>query len=128
MNSILSFEKPEKILSTEKWKESHGFDGGPVGGYVPNMSRADREKWKAKWVYVKTNPEIEIRKTIRGVQILIIVGTKGIKDRKASMPRIKKTNVQMSQNGTSDFTFEEFAELNQAVQEAKALLEAKTNE
>src|SRR5258706_10414201 len=73
------WEKPEQIMTIPEWK-AISADGVPPGVFTPNMSYADRERWKATLKYKKTkHPQIEIRKTLRGVQLLIIVGRQGWK-------------------------------------------------
>lgn len=122
---ILTWDKPKKIQTTEEWKESAGFDGGPAGGYTSNMSIEDEQKWKAKITQVKTFPQIEIRKSA-GSQVLIIVSLTGNftanshKEDYNLYDRI--VNVRISMNGPSSFSFEEMNEMNQAIQEAKQKL------
>lgn len=72
---ILRWDVPKKVKTVEQWRESYGFDGGPAGGYMPNMSEADQLSWKAKITGKKLGyPQVEIRKTTeRGRQVAIIV-------------------------------------------------------
>ncbi len=72
--SILRWDKPKKVMTTQQWAEHYGFDGGPIGGYAPNMSEADQLSWKAKITGKKLGfPQVEIRKTTkRGSQVVII--------------------------------------------------------
>ena len=70
--SVLSFEKPKKVRSTSEHNDTFASDSGVAGTYVPNMSHADCEKWKAKLIG-GDNPRVEIRKTLNGVQVLMIV-------------------------------------------------------
>jgi len=60
---VLSWEKPEQIMPKEDWL-ALGFDDGPPGAYVPNMSQADRLLWKAKFIGGKYL-RVEIRKSIK---------------------------------------------------------------
>jgi hypothetical protein len=70
---ILFWDKPKKKLSKAEWEESYGFEDGPTGGYVPNMSDEDAARWKAKITGQKLGfPQVEIRKTA-GSQMTIIV-------------------------------------------------------
>jgi hypothetical protein len=93
---ILSWDKPPK-LRKEGWP------------YEPNISRANREKWKAKFVGAKRGGKrIEIRKSIRGTQILLVVTA---------------AEVTMSMNGKAVFAGEQMDQLHQAVQEARKVLE-----
>lgn len=62
---ILSFDKPKKLRSTKDHNDKHTSDSGVDGTYVPNMSKTDQEKWKAKKIG-GTDPRVEIRKTING--------------------------------------------------------------
>lgn len=67
------WDKPKKVQTTAEWKDGYGFDGGPTGGYMPNMSDADTKQWKAKITGTKLGfPQVEIRKTA-GAQMTIIV-------------------------------------------------------
>ena len=91
---ILSWDQPKKINT----------------GYgASRISRADHKKWKAKFVGKKSVGEkrVEIRKTIRMTQILLVV---------------TKATVTMSMNGKAVFAGEEMDELYQAVQEARKIL------
>lgn len=73
--SVLRWDKPKKVMTAQQWGEHYGFDGGPIGGYSPNMSEADQLSWKAKITGKKLGfPQVEIRKTTeRGSQVVIIV-------------------------------------------------------
>jgi len=72
MMGILCFDKPKKVRSTEEHNEMFQSDSGIAGTYVPNMSKDDAVKWKAK--HVKGEHErIEIKKTIGGVNLNIFV-------------------------------------------------------
>lgn len=67
--TLLNFDKPAKV------KINAGFDGGPDGGYVPQMSIEDVERWKAKKFNMgKSNARIELRKSFPRVsQVMIFV-------------------------------------------------------
>lgn len=74
MTNILRWDKPKKKLKTDEWRESYGFEDGPTGGYVPNMSDADAQSWKAKLVgHTKGRPQVEIRRQCGPSLMLIIV-------------------------------------------------------
>lgn len=74
---ILIWDKPKKNRSTAEW-ENISFDGGPKGGYVPNMSEEDEQRWKAKLVGTKTGyHQIEIRKKAGDSLMTIIVSLGG---------------------------------------------------
>jgi hypothetical protein len=124
---ILSWDKPEKIMSKEAW-QSISADGAPPGVYSPNMSHEDMKKWKAKFIGGKS-PRVEIRKTTdNGTQVLIVVTNGGFPckvDRftpEGIELHSKGKNVRISQNGPAFFSFAELESLQQAVTEAKAVL------
>lgn len=131
---ILSFDKPAKV------KIDAVFDGGPPGGYVPQMSNADAEKWKAKHFNKgKEGERIEIRKTFEGAQVFIIVAKDGwdlASKREYLVPPVKVYdgrsypqgtctkgfNVRISTNGAMLMSFDVWDEFVQAVEEAKGLM------
>lgn len=125
---ILSWDKPEKVMSTEEWQRISA-DSAPPGVYTPNMSTVDMAKWKAKYVSGK-NPRVEIRKTVIGpfrptkmpspwetlrnvAQLLVVVDA---------------ATVRMSANGTADFEGWEFDQLHEAVAEAWFVIRIKSKE
>jgi hypothetical protein len=137
---VLSWEKPEQVMSIEEWK-AISADGQPPGVYQPNMSEADARRWKATLKYAKTeHPQVEIRKTVRGSQLLVIVALDGWKYRPSGhvvgesptgendrgwSPSTYATasyGVRMSTNGPLWWTHAEFNELHEAVNEARAVL------
>ena len=63
--SILDFNKPNKVNLTAVHNKKYTSDSGIDGTYVPNMSKEDTEKWKAKHIKKGDDPRIEIRKTFR---------------------------------------------------------------
>lgn len=98
---ILSWDNPRKAMPVEDWK-GISFDGGPPGGYVPNVHPDDASKWRAVLTGTRTSPNprcfycerghrngdvctgchnlwkplglrVEIRTQVWGVQILIVV-------------------------------------------------------
>lgn len=114
-------------MSREQW-EAISADGAPPGVYVPNMSDADARTFRAKKIG-GSDPRVEIRVTM-GSQIKIVVRPKPI-----SVPR--KTHVYMdtngyfvyldvtiSMNGPAEFTAGDWADFNEAIREAKEVLEA----
>lgn len=131
--SVLSWDKPKRKLSVAKWRESYGFEDGPAGGYVPNMSDKDKRKWKAKLVGATTDhPQVEIRKSSKAVQLTVIVSLgKGYNYKYYKVKNTpglaqystKGVNVHIALNGGMQLTFAEMAELNDAVLEAKQVLE-----
>ena len=124
-----------------------GFDGGPEGGYVPQMSTADAQRWKAKQFNLgKENARIELRKTFTGVnngqgstQVTMFVALDGWDFAAKHEHRSARTttsdwfhndtrglNVRMSMNGPLLMTFDQFREIEQIVFEAELYLkEAK---
>ena len=124
---ILSWDKPARIRTADEHARLHSADGAPPGTYVPNMTAADQNKWKAKLVGKTTgSPQVEIRKSVRGVQMLIIVSLGGgIKVGNRDRERSKGVNVQMSMNGPAQMTFDEMAALQAAVAEARQVLETE---
>lgn len=117
---ILSFDKPEKVMSDAKWK-SISADGAPPGVYIPNMSEEDKEKWKGKLIKGK-NPRIEIRKTFNGLgycaQVLIVVW-KDVSEEFA--------DVVISSNGKIGASFQQMEEMHQVINEAKEILKDNNN-
>jgi len=133
---LLNFDKPKKVPNDA------GFDGGPIGGYVPQMNQSDAERWKAKrFNKGKENDRIEIRKTFTGInnghgktQVTIFVALDGWDFSSKNEYRNSESgdnyfhkdtrglNVRMSMNGPLLMTFEQFGEINQIVEEAKNLL------
>lgn len=70
---VLMWDKPKKVKSKQEWAEGYGFEDGPTGGYMPNMSDEDNARWKAKITGTKLGfPQVEIRKAA-GSQMTIIV-------------------------------------------------------
>ncbi len=130
---ILHWDKITPVKTSKDHIDSYGFDGGPKGGYVPNMSGADADRWKAKLTkHTTPYPQIEIRKSINGVQLLAIVSLGNGYTYKYWKPApvnyqdgqpTKGINVHLSLNGPSRMTFFDMECLSAAVQEAKEVLE-----
>jgi len=126
---VLSWEKPERIMSVESWKKISA-DGAPPGVYTPNMSTEDKLKWKATLVGKTTdNPRIEIRKTFSWhngknypeaeshySQTLIVV------------QKNSKPEVLMSCNGKIAATMKEMEDMHIAIREAKEMLNNLTSQ
>jgi hypothetical protein len=133
---ILEWNKPEKISTTQQWADNNGFEDGPRGGYVPNMAEEDKKKWKAKLVGKTTLfPQVEIRKSLGGVNMTIIVSlgrgynykfykATGHENINGSGAKTEGVNVHIALNGGAQLTFEQMAEMGLAVKEAKEKLEA----
>lgn len=122
--AVLMWEKPEPVMSKEE-RASYQADGEPPGTFISNMSDVDNMRWKAKLVGVRTGyPQVELRRD-HAVVVLSLCGykyknhdcrwtpenVKRATDRGRDLP-----NVYMSFNGHS-FTLDEFAELQQAIEE-----------
>ena len=134
---LLDFTKPAKVVIEA------GFDGGPEGGYVPQMGKADAQRWKAKHFNLgQENARIELRKTFTGIgngqgssQVFMIVALDGwdlaAKHERRREPApgeyfgtdTRGLNVRMSMNGPLHMSFAQFAEITQIVQEAREYLE-----
>lgn len=121
---ILDWNKPSKLMDNGERERHYGFDGGPPGGYVPNMSDKDSAKWKAKLVGHKSgHPQVEIRKTAGDTQILAIVCLgDGYKYKHYSPENTKGVNIHLSLNGPAQISFEEMTELHEAVAEGREFL------
>ncbi len=158
---VLMWEKPKKTQTTDQWAEGAGFDGGPTGGYQPNMSEDDARCWKAKMTGKKLGfPQVEIRKQAGDSLMLLVVNLGAgyhYKSHRAA-PDIEQAekmsayhgqsrhgkpgtatdigheimaqdntagiNIHMSMNGPSLMTFQDFADMQTAIAEAKAALES----
>lgn len=128
MEDLLCFDKPKKVRSTEEHDNMFQSDSGVAGTYVPNMSKADTEKWKAKHIRGK-DERIEIRKTINGVNLLVIVykHRKDVKWNEGGLTDLKEyysrhQDIQMSMNGKLDMTYDNWFDLQQAIREAIEIL------
>jgi hypothetical protein len=143
---LLEFEKPKKLRSSKEHNARYMSDSGVAGTYVPNMSDVDMNKWKAK--HIKGDDErIEIRKTIKGVQLLIIVYKKPYQPPKPEFPEYdggskdfyweqanvfynqdckryakRHNDIQISMNGKLDLTFDNFWDIQEVVREAIEIL------
>lgn len=125
MKNVLDFEKPKKVRSTEEHNEKFQSDSGVAGTYVPNMSKEDMNKWKAK--HIKGEDErVEIRKTIEGVQLVIIVYKKARPAKwdykKQDEWNKRHQDIRMSMNGKLDLTWDNFWDMQEAVKEALEIM------
>ena len=125
MDNILSFEVPKKVRSTQTHNETFQSDSGIAGTYVQNMTEDDKLKWKAKHIKGK-DERIEIRKTIEGVQLFIVVYKNpnpveySYNNRDAWHKRHQ--DIQMSMNGKLDMTYDNFFDMGAALREAIEIL------
>jgi hypothetical protein len=146
MEKLLTFDKPKKVLTTEKHNKKFQSDSGIAGTYVPNMSKEDMNKWKAK--HIKGEDErIEIRKTIECAQLLIVVYKNAYQPSYPEFPEYdgggkdayweqaneiyrhdrncwekRHQNVRISMNGKLDLTWDNFWDLQEVVKEAFEIL------
>ena len=130
MNSIIMWDKPEKVMSVEKWK-SISACGAPPGVYTPNMSKEDMFKWKGKVVGKrKGSPRVEIRKTFQKCngleypnnknvfcQALLVISLEDIDG-------LKGCKALLSLNGKAGLSITELNELNLVIEESKNVLRA----
>ena len=108
--SVLVWEKPKRKVSVDEWKKD-SFDGGPPGGFRPNMSDEDMRAWKAKLVGKTTEtPRVEIRKSTPRAQLLIVVS---------------KDDVTFSSNAKATLTRTEYRHMLDGIAEAWTALDAK---
>jgi hypothetical protein len=133
--SVLMWDAPKKARTPAQQRDHYSFEDGPIGGYDPNMSDDDKLRWKAKITGQKRGTlQVEIRKSMGGTQVTIIVCLRGGYTYKtygpmppnSHWPRSAFTDdvhIHMATNGPLQMTFDDFAELHQAVAEAKAKLE-----
>ena len=127
------WDKPQKVETTEEWRDNHGADGAPPGCYSPNMSAADRRRWKAKLTGTKSGfPQIEIRKD----STVIILSRRGYKyrhydTRQGDFPERRpwtlaqadaKVCVHIASAGPLQLTLDELDEMQQAIKEAMNIL------
>ena len=125
--SVLNWDKPKKVQTTQEWKEGYGFEGGPTGGYMPNMSDEDAKSWKAKVTGTKIGfPIVEIRKQCRNGTLLFIIVSLGggFKYKWYDSNQTTGVNVHMSANGPIWLDFAEMTEMQQAVAEGEARLKS----
>jgi hypothetical protein len=123
------WDKPKRVRDSS---DQYTFDGGPIGGYVPNMSDEDRSKWKGT-VVGKTlkKPQIELRKTFsatcgrwgNAASVLIIVSLgDGYKYKHLEREDTKGINIHFSTNSAILTTFEGMQEVATVIEEAKNYL------
>ncbi len=127
MTQLLMWDTPAKKMNTEEWKDSYGFEDGPTGGYVPNMSAEDAARWKAKLVGKTTGtPQVEIRRSIGQYQLLLIVSLGGgYKYKWYTREQSTGVNVHLSANGPIQMSFQDVQDMHTVVQEAKQFLESQ---
>lgn len=123
--SVLMWEKPKQIMSKEE-RDSYQADGAPPGTWMPNMSREDSMRWKAKIVGKTLGfPQVELRRN----GMVIILSKKGYKyngyDTRQSKGKEHKTKVvHIASSGSQAMNMQEYEEFMQALKEGWEALEA----
>lgn len=120
--SLLDFNKPKKIRKTRDHNGMYQSDSGIAGTYVQNMSEDDKRVWKGKHI-TGGDERVEIRKTIDGVSIVLIV----YKKTDTNNPHYYKrhNNIKLSMNGSLQMSWKHNNELQQAIDEAVEILNIK---
>ena len=123
---LIDFSKPKKIMREEERREKYSSDCSVPGTYVSNMSENDLIKWKGKHIKGK-NERIEIRKSLNGVNIVIIV-YKEIKSEEIKSysgdiwTNYLNKQIHISSNGTIQFELTDYIEFITVINEALDLL------
>jgi hypothetical protein len=133
--SLLSWDRPKRAHTPAAHAEAFGADGAPPGTYVPNMSDEDAERWKAKVTGQKRGVlQVEIRRSFpRGGDLVLIVCLNGGYTYKSYKPRDPSARwcnwgvtddrqIHLAINGALQLTFDEIAEIQTVVEEARAKL------
>lgn len=133
MSGVLSWDKPPKAIPHEEWL-AISADCAPPGVYTPNMSEADRYRWKAALAGQRTPGELraEIRKSLgsegtggSGTSANGWKGDPGKRRRTHAEALIlvyEDGEVRMSANGQMAFSPQDWADLSLAVEEAREAL------
>lgn len=124
--SILQWDKPPKVRSTEEHNKMYSSSADAPGTYVPNMTASDQNSWKAKHVG-GDDPRVEIRKSVDYVNVVLHVRLNRRKSTMKYHEHQLNGHVSMSLNGTGQFSSIEWDEMVEAVQEAKEFLKSKEN-
>ena len=110
--TLLNWEVPKRARPTKDHNTRYQSDSGVAGTYVPNMSKEDVYRWKAKLIR-GGEPRVEIRTGRAGALVLLVVRNQ------AGHP-----HVTMSANGKMEWTSRDWSDMYKAVAEAySALLE-----
>lgn len=120
MTNILRWDKPPRVESVEDWKSIQA-DSAPPGTYQPNMSDEDAQTWRAE-LKGKTTDHcvVEIRRRVGGALLVVKVARDGVIRDKYGYHYTG--DIALSLNGTGYLTFEEWRELGQCIEEARAVL------
>jgi hypothetical protein len=118
---VLFWDKPRRIMTEERRRDTFSSDSGVPGTYVPNMSDTDVKRWKAKLVGHKAgHPQVEIRKD----QTVIVVSLGGGYKYKHYEPdKTKGINLHIASSGPLQWTWKDLENLGLAIEEAKEVLE-----
>ena len=137
MTGLLMWEKPKKAMSHEEHVVAHGSSAEAAGTYVPNMSDEDAGRWRARLAGQKKGPlRVEVRRTLNGAQIVLVVSEGNIWPHREVWvdggedddghyelrPPDRYANLKLTANGPLYATFEEWAEINAVIAEARAFL------
>lgn len=135
MKPVLTWDKPKPIMSKADWSANQA-DSAPPGTYMPNMSEADRMRWKAKLVgTTKGFPQVELRRD----STVIVLSLKGYKykyyDTRRSFENIEKAKkysrnvdpsewatIHIASAGPMQLTMDEFKEMETAITEGLGML------
>lgn len=128
---VLCWDRPEKIMSVPEWEALQG--AAPAARDAVSASR--HTVWSAELKRVRTgHPQVEIRKFAGGSQLLLIValdgwkyGTHETREGGRWGRATAGQHVRLSANGVTTWTFDEFADLAQAVKEARQVLQKITD-
>lgn len=123
MKKILNFEQPKKSRSTEDHNKLYISDCEVDGTFVPNMSKEDNSRWKAKHIKGK-DERVEIRKCFGGTQAVIVVYKNELKGNWREGVEGHK-NIRISANSKIHMDLQEYKEFLQAIEEAFEILKLK---
>lgn len=119
MPSVLMWERPRRVMSKEQ-HQSISADGAPPGVYIPNMSRADRLRWKAKLTGTRRKkPQIELR---RNGMVIVVAGSKGYKYKARDRGPKFAHHMHITSNDAQVFDMAGWTTLVHAVEEARQVL------
>ena len=120
--SLLMWDKPKQIMSHEEYAEEHSSSAEATGTYASNMSDEDKKRWRARMIGGK-RPRVEIRKELAGTKIVLVV-TEIFEYTVQSYGRqeAENYNVRLSMNGPILATWQDWAKMQQAIVEARAVL------
>jgi len=123
------WDQPAKVMTTAE-RNAISADGAPPGVYVSNMSEDDRQRWRAKLIGQSVgHPSVEIRKTAGAAQVVIVVTLGGFREKgvirsDGFMIRQRHHNIKISQGGAASYSWEDWEDMKQAIEEARQILEA----